>query len=59
MGYIKEPEGVDFLINSRKLTKQEEEQISAFIKSDKALALIRHRPIVNINPNPHHARVIN
>ncbi len=36
MGHIKEPEGVDFEINSRELTKEEESAISEFIKSYKA-----------------------
>jgi len=36
MGYIKEPEGVDFLIKSRPLTAEEEKAISEFIQADKA-----------------------
>jgi len=36
MGYIREPEGVDFLIKSRPLTIEEEKAISEFIKLDKA-----------------------
>ena len=35
MGHIKEPDGVDFEINSRELTKEEESAISEFIKSYK------------------------
>lgn len=35
MGHIKEPEGVDFEINSRSLTKDEEIAISEFIRSYK------------------------
>ena len=35
MGLIKEPLGVDFVVDSRKLTKKEELAISAFIKADK------------------------
>ena len=32
MGLIKEPEGVDFVIKSRPLTKKEEELLSKFIR---------------------------
>ena len=35
MGYIKEPDGVDFIINSKPLTEKEKQEISAFIKADK------------------------
>ena len=36
MGLIKEPVGVDFVINSRQLTKKEESAISAYIATYKA-----------------------
>ena len=36
MGHIKEPDGVDFVINSRPLTKAEEIAISDYIKAEKA-----------------------
>ncbi len=36
MGLIKEPLGVDFVVDSRLLTKKEEAAISEFIKADKA-----------------------
>jgi hypothetical protein len=36
MGHIKEPEGVDFIINSRPLAKKEELAISEYIKTCKA-----------------------
>ena len=36
MGHIKEPESVDFIINSRPLTKDEESAISKYIKDYKA-----------------------
>jgi hypothetical protein len=36
MGYIKEPEGVDFVINGKPLTEQQKKEITAFIKADKA-----------------------
>jgi hypothetical protein len=35
MGLIREPEGVDFVINSRRLTKEEEERLSQFIREYK------------------------
>ncbi len=36
MGLIKEPLEVDFLVDSRPLTKEEEIAISEYIKADKA-----------------------
>ena len=36
MGHIKEPDGVDFVIKSRPLTKAEEIAISDYIKAEKA-----------------------
>lgn len=35
MGYIKEPEGVDFVINGKPLTVKQKREISEFIKADK------------------------
>jgi hypothetical protein len=35
MGHIKEPKGVDFIIQSRQLTKAEEIAISEYIKNYK------------------------
>jgi len=35
MGYIKEPLDIDFVVDSRPLTKEEENAISAFIRADK------------------------
>lgn len=35
MGHIKEPEGVDFIINGKPLTDIEKKAISKFIKADK------------------------
>jgi hypothetical protein len=35
MGYIKEPDGVDFIIKSKPLTEKQKKEISAFIKADK------------------------
>lgn len=36
MGYIKEPDGVDFIIQSPPLTDEERKVISEFIRMDKA-----------------------
>ena len=35
MGLIKEPEGIDFIINSKPLTKEQEVQLSKFIAKRK------------------------
>lgn len=35
MGHIKEPEGVDFVINGKPLTEIQKKAISEFIKADK------------------------
>ena len=35
MGLVREPEGVDFVVNSRPLKKKEQEALSNFIKEDK------------------------
>jgi hypothetical protein len=35
MGYIKEPEGVDFVINGKPLTTKQKQALSEFIKADK------------------------
>lgn len=35
MGHIKEPEGVDFIVESRPLTKAEEAAISEYIRNYK------------------------
>lgn len=39
MGIVREPEGVDFIIKSRPLTKKEEKLISEFIREQKARRL--------------------
>lgn len=36
MGHIKEPKGVDFIIESKPLTEEERKKISEFILKDKA-----------------------
>lgn len=44
MGYIKEPVGVDFIIQSKPLTDKEKKEISEFIKADKErLAKLKNR----------------
>jgi hypothetical protein len=35
MGFIREPEGVDFVVISKPLTKKDREEIVAFIEKDK------------------------
>jgi hypothetical protein len=35
MGYIKEPDGIDFIIKGKPLTEKQKKEISAFIKADK------------------------
>lgn len=35
MGHIKEPDGIDFIINGKPLTANERKAISEFIKADK------------------------
>ena len=35
MGYIKEPDGVDFVIQGKPLTEKQKQAISEFIKEDK------------------------
>ncbi|HEY5390770.1 MAG TPA: hypothetical protein VIJ57_01550 [Hanamia sp.] len=35
MGYIKEPDGIDFIIKSKPLTEKQKKAISEFIKTDK------------------------
>jgi hypothetical protein len=35
MGFIREPEGVDFVIQGKPLTEKQKKELSAFIKADK------------------------
>jgi len=44
MGYIKEPEGVDFIIQSKPLSDKERKEISKFIQDYKAKNIAR-KPI--------------
>jgi hypothetical protein len=50
MGYIKEPEGVDFIINGRPLTEEEDRAISEFFKANKAKRN-RQTPVVRKTKN--------
>lgn len=43
MGLIKEPLDVDFVVDSRPLTKAEEKAITDFIKADKMKRLLKKR----------------
>jgi hypothetical protein len=36
MGYIKEPEGIDFIINGKPLTDEEDSTIREYFKAQKA-----------------------
>lgn len=48
MGYIKEPDGIDFIINGKPLTDKEKQAISEFIKADKErLAKLKNRRTKN------------
>lgn len=39
MGYIKEPKGVDFIINSEPLTDKDRQEISEFIRNYRSSVL--------------------
>ncbi|HYG39359.1 MAG TPA: hypothetical protein VD908_12095 [Cytophagales bacterium] len=41
MGHIKEPKGVDFIIESKPLTDKERKKISEFILADRAKTAVR------------------
>jgi hypothetical protein len=44
MGFIKEPNGIDFVIKGKPLTEQQKQAISAFIQADKAAMASRRKP---------------
>jgi hypothetical protein len=44
MAHIKEPVGIDFLIESQPLTNKEKQEISEFIKKRKAVYLQKSLP---------------
>ena len=50
MGYIKEPEGVDFIIESKPLTDEDKKQISQFIREYKRTRRIKKKEKVPTNP---------
>lgn len=59
MGFIKEPEGVDFIIQSPPLTDKERKEISEFIRNRKLQnkskithAIPKKKHIVSRMPNP-------
>ncbi len=35
MGYVREPDGIDFVVNGKPLTNEQKQAVSAFIKADK------------------------
>lgn len=43
MGYIKEPDGVDFVINGKPLTDKQKQAISQFIQADKAKRALKEK----------------
>ena len=50
MGYIKEPDGIDFVINGKPLTDKQRQAISEFIKADKErLARLKNRRTKSTN----------
>jgi hypothetical protein len=49
MGYVKEPEGADFIINSRPLAKKEELAISEYIKTCKAKHAVKKKQQLKID----------
>ncbi|MEI6817588.1 MAG: hypothetical protein WCL14_13335 [Bacteroidota bacterium] len=55
MGHVKEPEGVDFIINSRPLTKEEEAAISKYIQDYKTKKLTKPLAKKEKKTSIHHA----
>jgi len=49
IGLIKEPKDIDFYVDPRPLTKEEEKRISDFIKADKKKN--KRRKIIKISTN--------
>jgi len=53
MGFIKEPKGVDFIINSEPLTKEQEEKLSKFIaKRKREIAEMKHERPTKASGSP-------
>ena len=50
MGYIKEPDGVDFVINGKPLTEKQKQAISHFIQADKAKHAIKEKRATKRRP---------
>lgn len=50
MGYIKEPEGIDFVIKSKPLTIQQEKELSCYIAKRKLE--IREKKAEKLYPKP-------
>ena len=50
MGYIKEPKGVDFIIESKPLTDEERKAISDFIRKDKEQLSVKRSVAKRIKP---------
>ncbi|MGB8492067.1 MAG: hypothetical protein WCE64_13505 [Bacteroidales bacterium] len=49
MGLIKEPKEIDFYVDPRPLTKEEEKRISDFIKADKKKSKRKNKTKMNTN----------
>lgn len=49
MGLIKEPKEIDFYVDPRPLTKEEEKRISDFIKADKKKSKRKKKTKINTN----------
>lgn len=50
MGYIKEPDGVDFVINGKPLTDKQKQAISLFIQADKAKHALKDKRATKPRP---------
>ena len=50
MGYIKEPYGVDFVINGKPLTDKQKKAISQFIQADKAKNALKDKRATKSRP---------
>ena len=50
MGHIREPKGVDFIIESKPLTDEERKAISDFIRKDKEKLLTKENAAKRIRP---------
>ncbi|MDR0558589.1 MAG: hypothetical protein LBG92_00295 [Prevotellaceae bacterium] len=48
MGYVKEPEGIDFIIESKPLTAEDDRIISEYIRAEKA-KLIHSQSVMQTN----------